>query len=56
MNYPASPAPTGGRDDGDLPATGRTAQSEQAPEGGQSDREQPAEAEADPIPDGYEPL
>lgn len=56
MNHPASPAPPAGRDDGDLPATGQAAQSEQAPEGGQSDREQPADARADLIPDGYEPL
>jgi hypothetical protein len=55
MNHPASPLPRG-RDDGDLPATGQTAQSEQAREGGQADREQPAEAGVDPIPDGYEPL
>lgn len=56
MNDPDGPAPQGGRDD-DLPATGLAAQSEPAPEDAQSDQGQPAEAEADPMPDdGYESL
>ena len=55
MSHPVSPAPPGGRDD-DLPATGQTARSEQAREGGQSDRGQRTEPEGHPIPDGYEPL